>query len=91
MQMYVIRGIEERRLKKDEKNMNAFKCKNVEEMLSYYVACNSYGSATHVTSVEHRMNIRTPFPRYFDGTLGIDGDVQESPRPPGLGTRLTFL
>lgn len=85
MQMYVIRGIEECRLKSNQKDMEAFKCDNVKDMLMYYIACNTYRSATHVTSMEHRLNVQTPFPQYFDNTLGIDGDVYESPRVQGLG------
>lgn len=81
MQSYVVRGIEEKRLKKDQKQMEAFKCRTVEEMLAYYVACTSHGCATHVTSVEERLNVQKPFPQYFDSSLGIDGDVRSTQRP----------
>lgn len=86
MQMYVLRGISEGRLKRDQHQMAAFKCATVREMLNFYVGCNSFGSATHVTALEAGLPTKRPFPQFFDASVdSVDGAISATLRPKDTG------
>ncbi|KAI4466956.1 mitochondrial distribution regulator misato [Holotrichia oblita] len=57
MQLITLRGIPEDRLKKPydkagtQKDLPAYRCKNVNEMLNFYMSCTTFGTATNVTNI----------------------------------------
>lgn len=86
MQHLTIRGIPETRLKKppnkagNQKDMPAYKCNTVKEMMEYYLSCTTYASASNVTSVEKPLPVKTPFPDIFDEVIGQNGNIYAQPR-----------
>lgn len=84
IQSISLRGIPKSRIKrpresaKHQMKMAAYKCTSVSEMIQLYYQCNTHGSLTHVTAVESRMKIQTPFPReFFDNRIAPNGFVKE--------------
>ncbi|XP_063924432.1 protein misato-like [Zophobas morio] len=81
LQLVALRGIPESRLKRPphvetkQRDMPAYRCDTLKEMLSYFLVCTSYGSRSEVTVSKEQMPVRTPFPRFFDGRVGKTGDV----------------
>lgn len=81
MQILTLRGVSEDRLKRPpqkagkQKGMAAYHCKTINEMLSLYVSCNSYNSATNVTSISQGLKVVSPYPKIFDGSVGVDGNI----------------
>lgn len=87
MQHITLRGIPENRLKrppheaKKQLDLPAYKTNSVQEMLSLYLSCSTYATASNVTVVNRGMSTRTPFPNLFDERLNGDGNVAASSRP----------
>lgn len=87
MQIISLRGIPESRLKRSfntagqQQNTPAYKCKTVNEMLSYYMSCTCYASATNITNIQKPLNVVKPFPNIFHSSVGIDGNIHPEPRP----------
>ncbi|CAH0555750.1 unnamed protein product [Brassicogethes aeneus] len=84
MQHITIRGIPESRLKgpphnaEKQRDLPAFKCKTVSEMLTFYYQCTQYASATNVTSVQKALPVKTPFPKFFNQKLDFTGNFTNS-------------
>jgi Tubulin domain len=84
IQSITLRGIPKNRLKrplegaKNQMKMPAYKCSSTSEMMQLYCQCNNYGSLSHVTAVESRMKIRSPFPQeFFDNRIASNGFLKE--------------
>ena len=84
LQSVTLRGIPKTRLKrplesaKNQMKMAAFKCGSVSEMMQLYYQCSNYASLAHVTAVEGRMKIKSPFPmEFFDNRIASNGFVKE--------------
>ncbi|KAF2899962.1 hypothetical protein ILUMI_06229 [Ignelater luminosus] len=90
MQTFTLRGIPEDRLKRPlqnagkQKDMPAYRCNSVNEMLSLYLSCNYFISATNVTTVTKGLSVKTPYPSIFDPFVGTDGNINNTPRPEHL-------
>lgn len=90
MQTFTLRGIPEDRLKRPlqnagkQKDMPAYSCNSVNEMLSLYLSCNYFLSATNVTAVTKGLSVKTPYPSIFDPFVGSDGNINSTPRPEHL-------
>lgn len=97
MQFYTLRGISENRLKKPmksagkQKDMPAYSCKSVKDMLTFYMSCTNYACATDVTTLEKGLNVSLPFPKIFDEIVGINGNIQTEPRLLGIGKSLLIF
>lgn len=84
IQSITLRGVPKNRLKrpqetaKNQMKMAAYKCSSTSEMMQLYFQCNNYGSLSHVTAIENRMKIRSPFPReFFDNRIASNGFLKE--------------
>lgn len=84
IQSVTLRGIPKNRIKrpqefaKNQMKMAAYKCSSVSEMMQLYYQCNTYASLSHVTAVENRMKIRSPFPKeFFDDRVSQSGFLKE--------------
>ncbi|XP_050305955.1 protein misato [Anthonomus grandis grandis] len=78
MQHLTLRGIPDSRLKKasaKQKEMAAYKCNTVKEMMEFYLSCTTYATASNVAVFEKGMPTRNPFPDIFDKRLGVNGNV----------------
>ncbi|EFA05270.1 protein misato [Tribolium castaneum] len=81
LQLVVLRGIPERRLKKPpnlaekQRNYPAYRCNDLKEMLSYFIVCTSYGTKSEVTVCGEQMAVKTPFPGFFTERVGNTGDI----------------
>lgn len=86
MQHLVLRGIPECRLKKPQnkagkqKEMAAYKCNTVKDMIDFYLSCTTYATASNLTTLEKPMPTKNPFPDIFDEFVGIDGNVYANSR-----------
>lgn len=85
MQSLALRGIPEDRLKRPmqeaqkQVSMPAYKCSTVHEMMSFYLACSCYASATHLTNIEAPLQIRDPYPNIFQDNVYKNGNITDSP------------
>lgn len=84
VQSVTLRGVPKNRLKKplekakDQMKMAAYKCSSISEMLQLYFQCHTYASLSHVSALESRMKIQSPFPyEIFDHRLSPSGFVKE--------------
>lgn len=84
VQSISLRGIPLERLKrpketaKNQMKMAAYKCSSVSEMVQLYYQCNNYASMSHVTAIESRMQIKSPFPKeFFDTRIAPNGFTKE--------------
>lgn len=84
IQSISLRGIPKTRLKrpleqaKNQMKMAAYKCGSISEMMQLFYQCNTYASLSHVSSIESRMKVKSPFPReFFDKRLAPNGFVRE--------------
>ncbi|XP_044744875.1 protein misato [Coccinella septempunctata] len=90
VQLYTLRGISEEKLKKPlskagrQKDLPAYKCKTVEEMLQFYLSCTTTLSLNHATSVSNSLEVGEPFPKIFDEFVGFNGSIIGCPRPSTL-------
>ncbi|KAL3285700.1 hypothetical protein HHI36_000231 [Cryptolaemus montrouzieri] len=88
IQLYTLRGISEDRLKRPsskagtQKDLPAYKCETIREMLEFYLSCTTFTSINNVTVVDSRLNVETPFPKIFDKFVGQKGNIFASPRQP---------
>lgn len=93
LQVVSARGILESRLKrgafdekgKKQREMPAYRCDSVQEMLTFYLSCSSYATASHVSSIETPMCVKTPFPNIFDEFVGTAGELLDVPRSRNQG------
>ena len=58
----------------------AYTCTSVQEMLSLFLSCCSYATASHVTSAYTPCNVTSPFPQIFSEFVGLDGSVSTEKR-----------
>lgn len=63
----------------------AYTCTSVQEMLSLFLTCCSYATASHVTSADSPCNVSSPFPQIFSEFVGLDGSVSTQKRPGNIG------
>lgn len=63
----------------------AYMCSTVQEMLSLFLSCCSYATASHVTSAYVPCNVTSPFPQIFSEFVGLDGSVRTEKRPGNIG------
>lgn len=90
-QIITLRGIGENRLKQPQqkagkqKEMAAYQCRNINEMLNLYLACNCHASATAVNVVYKGLNVSAPFPNIFDQFVDLDGNIIRKPRQANIG------
>lgn len=76
MQHLTLRGIQESRLKSTkQKDLPAYHCETVKDMLEFYLSCTTYATASHVTALNKPLPTRNPFPDIFDEWIGVDGNV----------------
>lgn len=93
MQLMVLRGVPETRLKKplkqakDQKDVPAYKYDSIKDMLSYYLECTTYVSASHITTIEKPVAIGPVYPKIFDNRVGSDGSIVIK-RPSGISKTL---
>ncbi|KAH1014571.1 protein misato [Dendroctonus ponderosae] len=86
MQHLMLRGVPETRLKKPpnkagkQKAMAAYNCKSVKDMLELFLACSTYATASHVSTISEAMSTKNPFPDLFDDRIGVHGNVSAIPR-----------
>lgn len=89
MQMLTLRGIPEDRLKAPtnkagkQKEMPAYRYNTVNEMLTFYSSCTTFGTATNVTNISKGLTLKKPYPNYFDPSVGVNGNITAVPRKPG--------
>ncbi|KAJ8925913.1 hypothetical protein NQ315_009765 [Exocentrus adspersus] len=87
MQYVILRGIREDRLKQQadraekQRNLPAYKCDSITEMLSLYLSYSTHATINNVTVVRKPLDVKTPFPRIFDEFIGQAGYVGATPRP----------
>ncbi|KAK4884183.1 hypothetical protein RN001_000454 [Aquatica leii] len=90
LQMFTLRGIPETRLKnqlsenKAQRHMPAFHCNSINEMLNFYLSCNYFYTLSSVTNVAKGVSVRTPFPHFFDDSVGANGNICATPRKKDL-------
>jgi hypothetical protein len=84
VQSVTLRGIPKNRLKrplesaKNQMKMAAYKCSSTSEMMQLYYQCGLYASMSHVTAIESRMRINSPFPKeFFDSRIAKNGFAKE--------------
>lgn len=71
MQHITLRGIKEEKLKKSIENagkqreLPAYRCDTIEEMLSMYLSYTTEATANNVTVVHSPLPVKTPFPKIF--------------------------
>jgi hypothetical protein len=63
----------------------AYTCTSIQEMLSLFLSCCSYATASNVTSAYSPCNVTSPFPQIFSEFVGLDGSVSAEKRPETLG------
>ncbi|KAL1513144.1 hypothetical protein ABEB36_002599 [Hypothenemus hampei] len=91
MQHLVLRGVPESRLKRagdkagKQKDMAAYKCNTIREMLEFYLSCSTYATASNVTTMEKGVTVKNPFPDLFDKSIGINGNVTATQRLENTG------
>lgn len=89
MQIVSVRGVSEDRLKrnsyddksKKQREMPAYRCETVQEMITFYLSCISYCTASNVCSISSPLSVQKPFPTIFDNTVSENGDILDFPRP----------
>lgn len=95
MHSVALRGIPEDRLKRPlqqaRKQMQkaAYRCGSVHEMMSLYLSCSCYASATYVMTLEEGLKIKAPYPRIFNNNVHSNGDI--AGWPVGEGECLFFI
>lgn len=83
-QLVTVRGIPESHLKapvkeaKEQMNIPAYRCTNVEEMFELYFQANNFLSATNLTVCEKPLQLKTPFPKIFSSDLNKYGFVDNN-------------
>lgn len=81
-QVITVRGMPENYLKappnkaKEQRNLPAYRCNNVQEMFELYFQANNFLSATNVTVCEKPMDVKTPYPMFFSENLDKYGFVK---------------
>ncbi|KDR19639.1 protein misato homolog 1 isoform X2 [Zootermopsis nevadensis] len=88
IQSVVLRGVPKLRLKSVQMQQDrnpAYTCTSVQEMLSLFLTCCSYATASHVTSADSPCNVSSPFPQIFSEFVGLDGSVSTQKRPGNIG------
>ncbi|KRT83091.1 hypothetical protein AMK59_4292, partial [Oryctes borbonicus] len=81
MQVITLRGIPEERLKKPfdragtQRDMPAYRCKNINEMLTFYMSCTTFATATSVTNISKGLIPNKPYPNFFDNKVGVSGNI----------------
>nr|XP_023030368.1 protein misato [Leptinotarsa decemlineata] len=91
MQHVALRGIAEERLKKPlnqaqkQRELPAYRCDSIEEMLTLFLSYTSEATASNVTVVHKPLDVRNPFPRIFNRNIGQNGCVSEFERADGIG------
>ena len=63
----------------------AHTCTSIQEMLSLFLSCCSYATASHVTSAYSPCNVTSPFPQIFSDFIGLDGSVSTEKRQSHIG------
>lgn len=86
VQHITLRGIPLYRLKKEEryakaqKQMPAYRCQTVEEMLQFYFSSTCVYTASRVTTLNAGLNVGVPYPDIFSELVDINGDVGSTSR-----------
>lgn len=92
-----MRGIPEERLKPPiakagtQKDLPAYKCDNIKDMLNLYLSCTNYATASNTTVSASGLCVKTPFPRIFDPSVGPDGNITADLRPSDTGKLNYFI
>jgi hypothetical protein len=63
----------------------AYTCTSIQEMLSLFLSCCSYATASHVTSAYSPCKVTSPFPQIFSEFVGLDGSVSTEKRHTQIG------
>jgi len=63
----------------------AHTCTSIQEMLSLFLSCCSYATASRVTSAYSPCNVTSPFPQIFSDFVGLDGSVSTEKRQSHIG------
>ncbi|XP_061710015.1 protein misato [Cydia pomonella] len=80
-QLITVRGIPETYLKaplqhaKEQMNLPAYRCRDVQEMVELYFQANNFLSATNVTVCDQPLDLKSPYPRIFSENLNKNGFV----------------
>lgn len=86
-----LRGISEDRLKRPlkfagaQKDMAAYNCNTIQEMLNLYLSCNYFLSRNHITTITKGLPVNTPYPNIFDKYVTTDGNINNVPRIENTG------
>lgn len=89
MQSITVRGLPEDLLKKpphidsNHREMPAYRCNDVQEMISFYLSCTCYATASHVTTIQKGMIIKVPYPKIFKENINQNGFVSKESRVDG--------
>lgn len=76
MQLFTLRGVAETLLKKSKhRDLPAYKCDSIKDMLMYFLSCSTYASANQTVTVEEPMKVGKCFPEIFDNRIGRNGFV----------------
>lgn len=81
-QLITVRGIPETYLKaplkeaKEQMNLPAYRCNNIQEMFELFFQANNFLSATNVTVCEKAQELRTPYPSIFSNNLNKYGFIR---------------
>lgn len=92
IQLITLRGIAKERLKAPlqkagkQKDVPAYKCNTVSDMLDFYLSCTTYGGINNATTIKKGLPVKTPFPRIFDNRVGVSGNILAGNRPDYAGT-----
>lgn len=85
-QQVTLRGIPLERLKKPveraekQRDMPAYRCDSVNNMLEYYLECTSIYSVNRVTTLNSAMPTKMPFPEIFNENVDMYGNISDMSR-----------
>ncbi|KAG5867839.1 hypothetical protein JTB14_021234 [Gonioctena quinquepunctata] len=86
MQHVTLRGIPEARLKKSpnqaqkQRELPAYRCDTIEEMMNLYLSYTSEATASNVTVVHKPLDVKNPFPKIFSRDIGQYGGISKYSR-----------
>ncbi|XP_047117531.1 protein misato [Schistocerca piceifrons] len=84
IQSLTLRGVPATKLKRSngDPRSPAYSCSSVQEMLSLFLSCCSYATASQVTTSEKPLAVTSPFPQFFSKMVTPNGSLSTKERPP---------
>lgn len=74
-----------------QRDLPAYCCNSVEEMLQMYLTCNTFNSTSRVITAKAGVSVKTPFPNIFDPSIDKDGYIASDERPDNIGMYSTLF